>query len=123
MFVYVLRSLKDGKRYVGITFDVDKRLRQHNRGEVTSTKGRRPFVLVHYEETGGVAQARIREKYFKTAAGRRYLGGLERKMMAQLVTRPRQTGVNLQTCRAGERPINGLTSFGRAGRFDSCRQY
>ena len=79
MFVYVLRSLRDGRRYVGITLDVDKRLRQHNRGEVTSTKGRRPFVLVPYEETGGVAEARIREKYFKTAAGRRYLDRLEKQ--------------------------------------------
>ena len=79
MFVYVLRSLRDGKRYIGITSDVHKRLAQHNHAKVASTKRRRPFVLVYMEEIeGDVAAARIREKYFKTAAGRRYLDELEK---------------------------------------------
>ena len=76
MRVYVLRSLRDGKRYVGITDNVAKRLRQHNRGEVTSTKGRRPFAVVYEEHVGDTAEGRAREKYLKSAAGRRFLDDL-----------------------------------------------
>ena len=77
MFVYVLRSLKDGKRYVGMAGDVEKRLEEHNRGHVRSTKGRRPFVLVISEECEDLRAARVKEKYYKSAAGRRTLDTLE----------------------------------------------
>ena len=73
MYVYVLHSLKDGKRYVGIAHDVVKRLAEHNSGRVFSTKGRRPFVIVHSELYGTVAAARSKEKYYKSTAGRRAL--------------------------------------------------
>ena len=45
-FVYLLKSLKDNKYYIGQTDDVEKRVKQHNSGLVKSTKSRRPFVLV-----------------------------------------------------------------------------
>jgi putative endonuclease len=72
-FVYVLKSLRDGKRYVGLTRNLEQRVKQHNRGQEFSTKGRRPFVLVYHEEFGTLEEARRREIYFKTAAGRRFL--------------------------------------------------
>jgi putative endonuclease len=71
--VYVLRSLKDGKRYVGLSAVVDDRLDQHNKGKVKSTKSRRPFVLVHEDVCGGLVEARKLERYFKTSAGRKFL--------------------------------------------------
>ena len=71
-FVYVLRSLEDKKRYVGISTDVARRLQEHNEGHVQSTKARIPFELVHCEEYPSRSEARKREKYFKTAAGRRF---------------------------------------------------
>jgi putative endonuclease len=76
MFVYVLRSLKDSKRYVGLSRSVEHRLTQHNRGEVRATRRRRPFELRYSEEFGTLIEARHREKYFKTAAGRRFLDKL-----------------------------------------------
>ena len=48
-FVYIIKSLKDGKNYVGQTNDIEKRLRQHNAGMVRSTKARRPFRLLYKE--------------------------------------------------------------------------
>ena len=45
-YVYVLYSKKDGKRYTGITKDLEQRLRMHKNGEVLSTRNRRPLVLV-----------------------------------------------------------------------------
>jgi putative endonuclease len=73
MFVYVLKSLKDGKKYVGISANPQDRIRQHNRGEVKSTKGRRPFEIVYHEEVDSAKEARKKEKYLKSAAGRRFL--------------------------------------------------
>ena len=71
--MYVLRSLRDGKRYVGMAEDYLKRKSEHDAGRVQSTKGRRPFEIEYVEEVGSRQEAREREKYFKTAAGRRHL--------------------------------------------------
>ena len=49
------------------------RLKIHNSGKVRSTKHYRPFHLVFTEEVGNKEEARIREKYLKSAGGRRYL--------------------------------------------------
>jgi putative endonuclease len=73
MFVYVLRSLRDGKRYVGLSGDIRQRLVEHNGGRVDSTRGRRPFELIHTEELNTLGEARAREKYLKSAAGRQFL--------------------------------------------------
>lgn len=48
-YVYVLRSLKDGKLYTGFTEDLRRRIEKHNRGQEPSTKHRAPFELVYYE--------------------------------------------------------------------------
>jgi putative endonuclease len=45
----------------------------HNAGKIRSTKSRRPFQLIYKELVGSLREARIREKYFKSAAGRKYL--------------------------------------------------
>ncbi|HOG76449.1 MAG TPA: GIY-YIG nuclease family protein [Candidatus Marinimicrobia bacterium] len=44
--VYVIRSLKDGRYYVGMSEDVSQRLKTHSSGKDTSTKSRRPFELM-----------------------------------------------------------------------------
>ena len=71
--VYVLRSLADGDRYVDLSTDISRRVEEHNSGKVRSTKARVPFVLVYQESFDTLMEARAREKYFKTAAGRRWL--------------------------------------------------
>ncbi len=48
-YVYLLKSKKDNKYYIGQTQDVEKRLKLHNSGRVISTKSRRPFELVGYQ--------------------------------------------------------------------------
>ena len=72
-FVYIIRSERDGKRYVGMSDDPERRLREHNAGFTKSTKGRRPFRIVYQEQFDSREEAREREKYFKAAAGRRFL--------------------------------------------------
>ncbi len=46
-FVYVLKSESGGRRYIGMTGDLDKRLIRHNQGGVRSTKPYRPWRILH----------------------------------------------------------------------------
>ncbi len=72
-YVYVLRSLKDDQFYVGLTRDLPLRLQQHNKGLVISTKKRTPFELVYWEGCLAESDAAQREKYLKSAWGKRYI--------------------------------------------------
>jgi putative endonuclease len=72
-FVYVLRSLKDGKFYTGHTDDLTKRIDEHNNGLTVSTKYRRPFELIYYEASRNRKDAARRERYLKTTYGKRYI--------------------------------------------------
>jgi len=71
--VYVLKSLRSGKRYVGITQHLDRRLGEHNAGKSKFTSGHVPWSVLYSESFETTVEARAREKYFKSAAGKRYL--------------------------------------------------
>ena len=72
-FVYVLKSLKDGRTYKGMTKDIEKRLKQHNSGETKSTKAYRPWIVIYKEELNTIEEARGREKYLKSGVGREFI--------------------------------------------------
>lgn len=72
-YVYALQSEKDGNFYVGFTKNLKQRLDAHNNGEVPSTKNRTPLKLVYWEGCLHQNDATKREKYLKTAWGKRYI--------------------------------------------------
>ena len=72
-YTYILLSQKDGRFYTGLTGDLRKRIKEHNNGEVSSTKYRRPLRLIYYEACLDKYDALRREKYLKTGQGKRYL--------------------------------------------------
>jgi len=72
-YVYVMRSQKDKKFYVGFTSDLQNRLKRHNDGLVESTKFRRPFKVVYYEACVNKDDAIRRERYLKSTYGKRYI--------------------------------------------------
>jgi putative endonuclease len=72
-YVYVLVSEKDGNKYVGYTSDPKGRLVSHNEGRVRSTRNRLPMKLVYFEGCLDREDATRREKYLKTAWGKRYI--------------------------------------------------
>ncbi|MDA0751560.1 MAG: GIY-YIG nuclease family protein [Verrucomicrobia bacterium] len=74
-YVYVLQSGKDGQFYTGYTNDLRARFQQHAQGMVKSTAHRLPMKLVYYEACLSQADATKREKYLKTAWGKRYIKG------------------------------------------------
>ncbi|MFC2094050.1 GIY-YIG nuclease family protein [Bacteroidota bacterium] len=71
--VYILKSSKDNKRYIGCTKNTLRRLDEHNNGLVKSTRNRRPLELIYYEEFEIKTDAFARERFFKTGKGRDYL--------------------------------------------------
>ncbi len=64
-YVYLLRSRKDGKFYLGWATHLKRRLDEHNRGLTRSTKGRGPFQLVYAEAYSTVESAKARERALK----------------------------------------------------------
>ena len=80
-YVYVLGSALDHRFYVGLTRNLPKRLQARNQGLVNSTKTRPPFQLVYWEGSLNEADAAKREKYLKTAWGKRYLKARLRKYL------------------------------------------
>lgn len=73
-YIYMLESMIDGKRYIGYTSNLKKRLAEHNDGKNFSTKFRRPFSLVYFEGCRNQQDAKRREHYLKTTQGARFLG-------------------------------------------------
>ena len=64
-YVYVLKSKKDEKLYIGYTNDLKRRIQEHNSVHTRSIKSRLPFTLVYYEAYHSLQDARIREERLK----------------------------------------------------------
>ena len=80
-YVYVLQSERDGCFYVGYTQELQQRLKLHNAGKVESTRDRKPLKLVYYEACTNQRDALHRERYLKTAYGKRYIRNRLRKYL------------------------------------------
>ena len=57
--------------YTGFTTNVDERVKNHNDGKTKSTASRRPLELIFCEFYRFESDARKREMYFKTTAGKK----------------------------------------------------
>jgi len=72
-FVYILKSLNYTKTYTGISTNIHKRLQEHNLGKNKFTKKYRPWKILFSKEVGTRLEARKKEKYLKSSAGRRWI--------------------------------------------------
>jgi putative endonuclease len=72
-YVYLLQSQRDRGLYTGYTQDLRRRFYEHNAGKVASTQSRRPLRLIYYEAYLFEADAKGRERFLKSGAGRRQL--------------------------------------------------
>ena len=69
-FTYTLKSKKNGCLHIGMTFDVEKRLKQHNSGKTSSNRHNTPFEVIYTKEFLERKEARKYEKYLKSGIGR-----------------------------------------------------
>ncbi len=77
-YVYILRSVRSGRLYVGTTDNVERRFDEHNRGACRSTKPWRPWDLMHVERHPDSGAARRREWRLKCTPA----GGKEKRRLA-----------------------------------------
>ncbi len=69
---YVLRD-QNGKLYKGVTNNLMRRLKEHRSGHTITTSRMVGLEVVYIEEYSSFIEARRREVYLKTAAGRKFL--------------------------------------------------
>lgn len=86
IFLYILRSEKNGHLYTGIAAEVDDRLKRHNGGRSISTKSGRPWQLVYTEEFPDRSSAMKRECQIKSWKSR--------EMIEQLIEKQRRGSVS-----------------------------
>jgi len=72
-YIYVLRSLKNGRFYIGCTNNIERRLQEHNKGQSKYTSLTKPFELIYREESDNLIDARRRERLLKGGKGREWL--------------------------------------------------
>lgn len=71
--VYVLQSATTGRRYIGISSNLPRRLDEHNRNQSRATRGRGPWKLLYTESCSDYLQARKRERFLKSGPGHAFL--------------------------------------------------
>jgi len=77
-YLYILKSKNKNYNYVGVTNDLERRLKEHNIGLNKSTSPYKPFLLVYQENYKTLSEARKREWFLKcTPQG----GKLKRKIL------------------------------------------
>ena len=69
--VYILVNEDQTKTYVGSTINFERRLLEHQKGQTPFTKNFGKFSSNILESCPTITAARRREKYYRSAAGRR----------------------------------------------------
>ena len=64
-FVYIIQSEKSKKIYIGLTNNLQERLKKHNQQKSFSTKRDIPWQIVYYEAYQSIKDATLREKRLK----------------------------------------------------------
>jgi putative endonuclease len=72
-YVYILQSAKNGRFYIGSTGDVNRRLIEHNWGQVKATRNKGPWELKLVQSYRSLKEARRVEYRVKKLKRRDYL--------------------------------------------------
>jgi len=72
-YTYVLQSESDRGLYIGYSANLRRRLSEHQSGGSFATSYRGPWRLIYYEAYLDERDARGREEFLKSGAGRAFL--------------------------------------------------
>ncbi len=72
-YVYILKSIRDGRYYIGSTIDLEKRFQHHKNGYTPSTKRFGEISLVFHQEYENLLEARTIERKLKKLKRRDYI--------------------------------------------------
>jgi len=72
-FVYAIKSKKDGRIYVGLSSNPERRLKEHNTSDTKSTRAFKPWYLIYKKFVGTRINARVLEKKMKSGSGKEFL--------------------------------------------------
>lgn len=73
-YVYVLQSVKNGRKYIGMTLDLKRRFSEHNSGiGGIYSKKNGPFKVIFYEAYLNKKDAISGERFYKSGYGREVL--------------------------------------------------
>jgi putative endonuclease len=71
--VYALFDHGSRQIYVGMTTDLERRIKEHKRGKSFFTRRFKEFKLIYTEIHPDYASGRVREKYLKSGVGKEFL--------------------------------------------------
>jgi len=71
--VYILQSPTDQRLYVGLTNDIERRIKEHNNGKVNATRNSMPLELLAQFTFNNRKKAEDFERYLKTGSGRAFI--------------------------------------------------
>jgi len=69
-YVYIIKSCNENWYYVGLSNNLDRRIREHNCKKVRSTIAHAPFKLVYSKSFDTRVEARDYEKYLKVRSNK-----------------------------------------------------
>ncbi|MGE0642859.1 MAG: GIY-YIG nuclease family protein [Nitrospira sp.] len=72
-YLYILLNEAGTRTYTGVSDDIEKRLKEHNEGKVTSSRPYRPYKVIYTQAFTTLRETRQEERYYKSATGRRRL--------------------------------------------------
>ena len=71
--VYILRSKKDNSFYIGVSNNIARRLKEHNKSLSQSTKSKIPWELIYTEVFDDRKYAYQKERKIKSQKKRKYI--------------------------------------------------
>ncbi len=77
--IYIMRSKKDGRLYIGSGVNADECVKRHNFGDYRATNGQRPWKLIYHEGFATKPEAVKREWFLKSNEGKVFVDSLHIK--------------------------------------------
>jgi putative endonuclease len=79
-FIYLLINENKDKTYVGFSNNLEKRIAEHRRKKVKTTRAFGKFAYKVLEKVSDIRLARDAEKYWKSSSGRKKIKDISKRL-------------------------------------------